>query len=239
MTRGTLSRRTGRVASGLLGALAFVVAPGFPASAQSLVSFPTDDGGVIFANEYGSGDHAIILVHGGGFAKESWAEQAEAISEAGFRTLAIDLRGRGRSRGGHGSRPGDDLIHLDVLAAIHYLRDSGATWVSLVGASLGGWAVARAATVAAPEAIDRIVLLAAPPITNPEALKGRTLFVVTRGDVRGEGVLRLPSIRDQYERAPDPKELLILEGPAHAQRIFDTEQGPRLLREIMRFLSAP
>ena len=53
------------------------------------------------------------------------------------------------------------------------------------------------------------------------------------------GTLRLPSIRDQYERAPDPKELVILDGSAHAQHMFSTDQGPRLLSDILRFLSKP
>ena len=48
-----------------------------------------------------------------------------------------------------------------------------------------------------------------------------------------------PEIRDQYERAPDPKQLVILEGSAHAQHIFETDQGERLMREILRFLSEP
>ena len=46
------------------------------------------------------------------------------------------------------------------------------------------------------------------------------------------------SIRDQYARAPGPKELVILEGSTHAQFVFETEQGERLMFEILRFLSA-
>ena len=50
---------------------------------------------------------------------------------------------------------------------------------------------------------------------------------------------RLPGIRDQYEKAPGPKELVILEGSAHAQFLFATDQAERLMREILRFLSEP
>jgi hypothetical protein len=49
---------------------------------------------------------------------------------------------------------------------------------------------------------------------------------------------RLPKIRQQYEKTSDPKELVILEGSAHAQLIFAMDQGERLMREILRFLSA-
>ena len=82
-------------------------------------------------------------------------------------------------------------------------------------------------------------MLAASAIEEPERMKGRKLFITTRDDFSGSGVLRLPGIREQYERAPDPKQLVILEGAAHAQHIFETDQGERLMGEILRFLSEP
>ncbi len=88
--------------------------------------------------------------------------------------------------------------------------------------------------------IDRLVLLAHSPIDKPEQIKGRKLFILSRDDFSGDDKKpRLPQIRDQYERASGPKELLILEGSAHAQFIFATEQGERLMRAILRFLSEP
>jgi hypothetical protein len=68
-------------------------------------------------------------------------------------------------------------------------------------------------------------------------MKGRKLFITSRDDREGDGSLRLIKIREQYEKAPPPKELLILDGSAHAQFIFQTEQGERLMREILRFLA--
>jgi pimeloyl-ACP methyl ester carboxylesterase len=126
-----------------------------------------------------------------------------------------------------------------VLAAIHYLHEHGAKKVSVVGGSFGGWAAARAVAKTKPGEIDRLVLLAASGIEEPERLKGRKLFIVSRDDASGSGRLRLPEIREKYERAPDPKELVILEGSAHAQHIFKTDQAERLMAEILRFLSAP
>ena len=177
------------------------------------VSFATQDGGVVHADMYGSDDRGVVLAHGGRFNKESWATQARTLANAGFRTLAIDFRGRGRSRGGPQATSHDD-VHFDVLAAVHYMHDNGVTTVSVVGASFGGWAAARAAVETTHGEIDRIVLLAAGPIDEPERIQGRKLFITTRDDFRGNGVLRLPEIRDQYERAPDPKRLAILEGSA-------------------------
>ena len=131
------------------------------------------------------------------------------------------------------------VVVLDVLAAVRYLRGSGAKTVSVIGASFGGGAAAKAAVEAAPGEIDRLILLAHAAIKQPERMKGRKLFITTRGDFSGGGVLRLPGIREQYQRSPQPKELLILEGSAHAQHIFKTEQGERLMQEIQRFLSEP
>lgn len=202
------------------------------------VSFPTADDGVVHADVYGTGDRTVVLAHGGQFDKNSWKTQARTLARAGYRVLAIDFRGRGQSRGGPQASASDD-VHLDVLAAVRYLRETGAAEVAIVGGSFGGWAAARAAVEAGDGEIDRLVLLAAPSIDEPERMKGRKLFITTRDDFRGEGVLRLPEIRDQYERAPGPKELVILEGSAHAQHIFATDQGERLMDEILRFLSKP
>jgi alpha/beta superfamily hydrolase len=209
-----------------------------PGLAQELVSFPTDDGGIVYADVYGCGERGVVLAHGGRFNKQSWAAQARTIANEGFRVVVIDFRGRGQSRGGPQAGSSDD-VRFDVLAAVRYLRATGATTVSVVGASFGGWAAAQAAVEATQGQIDRIVLLAASAIDEPERLTGRKLFITTRDDFSGNGVLRLPEIRDQYERSPDPKRLVILDGSAHAQHIFGTDQGARLMREILQFLLEP
>jgi hypothetical protein len=39
-------------------------------------------------------------------------------------------------------------------------------------------------------------------------------------------------------KAPEPKELIVLDGDAHAQFLFQTKQADRVMDEIFRFLSA-
>lgn len=206
-------------------------------AAQQQVSFPTQDGGIVYADMYGKGERGVVLAHGGRFNKESWAKQAQTLVKAGFRVLAIDFRGRGQSRGPE-SKSGEDGAEYDVLAAVRYLRKTGAKIVSVIGASFGGEAAADASIDAEPGEIDRLVLLAAWTDRSPQKMKGRKLFIVARDDANDDG-LRLPKIRGNYEEGTGPKELVILDGSAHAQFLFATDQGERLMREIVRFLSEP
>ncbi len=79
------------------------------------VSFPTQDGGIVHADMYGNGDRSVVLAHGGRFNKETWATQAQALAQSGFRTLAIDFRGRGQSRGGPQATSPDDFPAEDYM----------------------------------------------------------------------------------------------------------------------------
>ena len=206
-------------------------------AAQTTVSFPTEDGGVIYADLYGEGDRAVVLAHGGQFNKESWEKQARILAAAKFRVLALDLRGYGKSRGPGDSDPMDAPLQLDVLAGVRYLRKAGAKSVSIVGGSMGGGAAGDASIASRPGEIDRIVFLGSAPNQPADKLKSASLFIVARDDASGDGP-RLPGIKAQYQKAPEPKELIILEGSAHAQFLFRTDQGDRVMREILRFLSS-
>lgn len=205
--------------------------------ARELVSFSTQDGGLIYANLYGTGDPGVVLAHGGRFNKESWDKQARVLVKAGFRVLAIDFRGYGRSTGPGQTDIFTAPLKYDVLAAVRYLRKSGAKTVSIVGGSLGGGAGADAVIEAAPGEIDALVTLGTLAGNGPpEKLKGRLLVITTRDDANAAGP-RLPGILAAYKKAPKPKKLVILKGSAHAQFMFDTEEGDEVMRRIVRFLS--
>jgi pimeloyl-ACP methyl ester carboxylesterase len=205
--------------------------------AQEAVSFPTTDGGTVSADTYGAGERGVVLAHGGRFNKGSWEKQAQALAAAGFRVLAIDFRGYGQSRGPGDTDPMSAPLQLDVLAAVRYLRKSGAKTVSVVGASMGGGAAGDASILSEAGEINRLVFLGAAPNRPAEKLKAASLFIVARDDANADGP-RLPRIRAQYEKAPEPKELIILDGSAHAQFLFQTDRGEKVMREILRFLSA-
>jgi pimeloyl-ACP methyl ester carboxylesterase len=196
------------------------------------VSFPTGDNGVIYADVYGAGDRAVVLAHGMRFDKASWKDQATRLAQAGYLVAAIDFRGYGKSRGGSESKSPQDEMYLDVLAAAQYLRGRGARTVAVIGASMGGRASANAVVNGDPGAIDRLILLAHAPVQNPERITGPKLFATAKDDPI------TPQVLDQYAKAPEPKQLLTLDGNAHAQFLFASDEGERLMAEILRFLSA-
>jgi pimeloyl-ACP methyl ester carboxylesterase len=160
------------------------------------------------------------------------------LAKAGFRVVAIDFRAAVAMRSGRETEClyDDRCLAKDVQAAIVYLKQNGARTISLIGGSLGGGAAARAAIEAPPGEIDAIVLLAHMTVDNPERIRGRKLFIVARDDRGGNNAPRLADIRVQYEKAPQPKALIVVEGSAHAQALFETPEAPRIMREILRFL---
>jgi len=218
-------------------AAAILFAAAAASSTPEPVTFPTSDGGVLVGDLYGTGERGLVLAHGGRFDKESWAKQAKAFAASGFRVLAFDFRGYGKSRGPGHADPMSAPLERDVLAAVRYLREAGARPVSIVGGSMGGSAGADAAALSDPGTIEAVVLIGSGGGRSPEKIPGRKLVIATKDDADGSATLRLPKIRASYEKMTMPKEILILDGSAHAQDIFGTPEGERVMREIIRFLS--
>ena len=124
----------------------------------------------------------VVLAHGGRFTKESWQQQAQYLARAGFHVLAFDFRGFGQSHG-----PGEsDLftapMRLDVLAAVRYLRKTGANAVAVMGGSFGGSAATGASIASQPGEINGLILLAAEPSGPAERIKAPLLLIVARDD---------------------------------------------------------
>ncbi len=99
----------------------------------------TRDGTDLYVKDWGEG-RPVILLHGWPLSADMWDAQAMALAQAGFRAIAYDRRGFGRSaQPWHGydyDTLSDDLA--DVMAA------TGATAnATIVGFSMGGGEVAR------------------------------------------------------------------------------------------------
>ncbi len=99
----------------------------------------TQDGVRLYAKIWGTG-RPVVLIHGWPLSSDSWDPQSHALADAGYRVIAYDRRGFGRSDQPDG---GYDYDHFaDDLAAV--MAATGATSdVALVGFSMGGGEVVR------------------------------------------------------------------------------------------------
>lgn len=114
----------------------------------------TSDNTRLFVKDWGKG-RPVIFLHGWPLSSDSWDDQAMKIAEAGYRTIAYDRRGFGRS-----SQPwtGYDYDTLsDDLASV--IEQTGAKDAVLVGFSMGGGEVARYMSRHAGRHVSKAVLV--------------------------------------------------------------------------------
>jgi len=98
----------------------------------------TKDGAQLYYKDWGSG-RPIVFSHGWPLSSDSWESQMLYLAERGFRCIAHDRRGHGRS-----SQPwnGNDMnTYADDLA--HVIETLGLRDITLVGFSTGGGEVSR------------------------------------------------------------------------------------------------
>jgi pimeloyl-ACP methyl ester carboxylesterase len=116
------------------------------------------DGAELSVVDVGSGP-PVILAHGFPELAYSWRHQIGPIADAGYRVLAPDQRGYGRS-----SRPVDvtdyDIIHLtdDLLALLDDVGEEQAVFVGHDWGSMVVWALAQRA----PERVAGVVGMSVP-----------------------------------------------------------------------------
>ncbi|GAA3749844.1 alpha/beta fold hydrolase [Terriglobus aquaticus] len=100
--------------------------------------FQAKDGTNIYFYDWGAGA-PVVLIHGWPLSSASWEYQARVLADSGFRVIAYDRRGFGRSD--WAARGYDyDTLASDLNDLMEGLNLSGAT---LVGFSMGGGEVAR------------------------------------------------------------------------------------------------
>jgi non-heme chloroperoxidase len=131
----------------------------------------TTDGTEIYYKDWGSGQ-PVVFSHGWPLNSDAWDAQMLFVAQNGFRAIAHDRRGHGRS-----SQPssGNDMdTYADDLAAVIEALDLHDA--TLVGHSTGGGEVARYIGRHGTARVARAVLISAvPPImvrtaANPEGL---------------------------------------------------------------------
>ncbi len=158
---------------------------------------------------WGKGASGVVLSHGAAYDAASWKPQAQEIAKNDATVVAVE-----------------DTTQESIEAAANYLKDErGAKSITLVGASAGGAAVLE--TAGSTDLADGVILLSS---TGDVANLGDypKLFVASEGESMSS------QVRQMAKDAPGGEnEALILPGDAHAQAIFDGDQGDKLLQAII------
>ena len=120
----------------------------------------TKDGTKIFFKDWGSG-RPIVFHHGWPLSADDWDNQMQFFLSKGYRVIAHDRRGHGRSTQTSGGNEMDTYA-ADVAELTAFLRLEGAVHI---GHSTGGGEVARYVAQASPGRVSKAVLVSAvPPI---------------------------------------------------------------------------
>ena len=104
-----------------------------------MITFEGSEGNALVGNLVGdTAAPVVLLLHGGGQTRHAWARPARELAEAGWCTIAIDLRGHGQS----------DWVESGNYAFADFAADNAAVACQIearfghkpvvVGASLGG-----------------------------------------------------------------------------------------------------
>jgi non-heme chloroperoxidase len=143
----------------------------------------TKDGAQIYYKDWGKGP-VVTFSHGWPLSSDAWDGQMLFLVQKGFRVVAHDRRGHGRSS--QASSGNDMNGYADDLAAVIEALDLKEA--TLVGHSTGGGEVARYIGRHGTKRVAKAVLVAAvPPImlksaTNPEGLP-MDVFDQLRADI--------------------------------------------------------
>ncbi|MBB3284029.1 alpha/beta fold hydrolase [Mitsuaria sp. BK037] len=172
LTRRDLLALGGQLA--LAAALPLALADGAEAAASSSPSTPsqhplpgapmsyvtTKDGTQIFYKDWGSGK-PVVFSHGWPLSSDAWEDQMLFLGQNGFRVIAHDRRGHGRSSQ---SWNGNDMdTYADDLAAV--LDKLDIKDAMLVGHSTGGGEVTRYVGRHGVKRVSKVVLVGAVPPT--------------------------------------------------------------------------
>ena len=115
----------------------------------------TPDKTQLYVKDWGAG-RPVIMLHGWPLSADSWDDQAMVFAEAGFRAIAYDRRGFGRSSQPWSGYDYDTLA--DDLACV--IETTGARDAVLMGFSMGGGEVARYMSRHGGKAVAKAALIA-------------------------------------------------------------------------------
>ena len=162
---------------------------------------------------WGQGSYGVVLAHGATRNAASWEEQATAMAEQGATVLAVE-----------------DISPALIADAVRQLQEDGIEDVALVGGSAGADAILRLAA-AEPNLPDQLILLS--PNSMVEGLGDQPkLFIASEEEPVADVSRRLA------ESSPgEDNKVVVLPGSAHAQGIFESDEGERTTTLLLHRLA--
>jgi pimeloyl-ACP methyl ester carboxylesterase len=209
-------------------------------SDSEAVSFRSTDGVELEGRLFGEGTSAVVLSHMRPADQTSWYAFATRLADDGYLVLTYDFRGYCPGGPGGCSAGERDVtaIWQDVLGAIEFVRDRGATNVSLVGASMGATASLVAASRAGLDVRAVISLSAATSIeglvVDPAVLSNVTaakLFIAGVGDASAAR-----DAQTLFEQSPLPKRIVVVPADDHGTDLLTGPRGEEVRRLIEVYL---
>ena len=179
------------------GVVKSAVASGKPIASMETTSavtssniITTADGTQLYYKDWGSGP-TVVLCHGWPLSSDSWAAQMLFLASQGFRTVAHDRRGHGRSSQ---TWLGNDMDHYadDLATVIERLNLQD---IVLVGFSTGGGEVARYIGRHGTRRVAKVVLVSAvTPLMlrtekNPKGLPIEAFDEIRAGKKPSQGLI--------------------------------------------------
>jgi pimeloyl-ACP methyl ester carboxylesterase len=221
-----------------------------PAGAEP-IRFQSDGDVELVGRLWGEGTVGVVLAHGfsQGSGQDDWLPYAGELADEGYLVLTFNFRGFCDDRDNvdaqldcSGIEIELDNNWLDVIAAVEFLESEGVAQVFLVGASMGGLAVLRAAADPRVEAAG-VVSLSTPQFPSKyyggesrendvtparlADLDEPLLFVAGTGDVQTSAPLK-PEIdqvvfaddaQRMFDAAREPKDVLLVDSRFHSSEL--------------------
>ena len=177
-----------------------------------------------------------MLAHQANADQSAWYPFAAELASQRYVVLTFNFRGfcPGEESGCSPGKFDPPSAPEDLEGAVAFLKDQGVDKLFVVGASMGG----TAALVPLPRRIDGIVAVSAPEEfrglqARPAGLKKiPTLFIAGREDPGAAD-----AAQSLYERAPDPKQILLVSSEAHGAFLLDDpDTGAEVEQALLDFL---
>ena len=147
------------------------------------------DGTHLYSKCWGEG-RPVVLIHGWPLSADSWDPIAQALAEAGYKAIAYDRRGFGRSSQPSGGYDYDTFA--DDLAAVIKHYDAGRD-AALVGFSMGGGEIARYLSRHGAQGVRQVALISSvvpymlKTDDNPDGVPQATFDTMTEGMLADRG----------------------------------------------------